>query len=521
MRDWIHKWAGYLPHKTVINEVETGRSVTYSELDRIGGHVASWLHSKGIAKGDRVAILAENSLEHFMLFAAALKSGIIMVPLNFRLAPRELDFMLNDCTPAMLLTEAKYEAAAHQTTAYAQIPHKCSLTELTVMYDQRGVGDSVPAVSQAFLQAFPQAVLGDADPVFIIYTAGTTGFPKGALYTHGMMFWNALNTALRLNLTEHDHTAVFLPLFHTGGLNVFATPFIYFGASFALMKGFNADAILEACERQKMTVMMGVPTTLKMIASSPKFHTADLSSVRYAIVGGEPMPVPLIEQWHSRGIAIRQGFGMTEVGPNLFSLHQSDATRKIGSIGLPNFYVETRVVSDEQSEQGEEREAAPEADGSRSGELLLRGPMATPGYWNNPKASADAWHGGWFHTGDVVRVDSEGYFFVIDRKKHMYISGGENVYPAEVEKFIVQHPKIAEAAIVGVPDAKWGEVGVAFVVPKADESLREEDVLTYCTGNLAKYKIPKYVRIIQELPKSDAGKINRRALQASFEATLA
>jgi fatty-acyl-CoA synthase len=505
MRDWIHKWAGYLPHKTVINEVETERAITYSELDRVGRRIATWLHEKGIGKGDRVAILAENSLEHFMLFAAALKSEIIMVPLNFRLAPRELDFMLGDCTPAMLITEAKYKAAAQQTQAYSQIPHHASLTELTKFYDER---DETP-------QAFPQAALEDDDPIFIIYTAGTTGFPKGALYTHGMMFWNALNTALRLNLTEHDHTAVFLPLFHTGGLNVFATPFMYFGASFALMKGFNADLILQICERQKMTVMMGVPTTLKMIAASPHFQSADLSSVRYAIVGGEPMPVPLIEQWHTRGIAIRQGFGMTEVGPNLFSLHQHDATRKIGSIGLPNFYVETRVVVED--EIGNELDAAPEADGSRSGELLLRGPMATPGYWNNTNASADAWRGGWFHTGDVVRVDAEGYFFVIDRKKHMYISGGENVYPAEVEKFLVQHPKVADAAIVGVPDAKWGEVGVAYIVPKADEILSEEDILAYCNGKLAKYKMPKYVRLLVELPKNDAGKINRRTLQALFD----
>jgi fatty-acyl-CoA synthase len=500
-RDWIQRWSLYVPNKVAINEYETGRSVTYKQLDTLGRRIGAWLKSMGIEKGARVAVLAENCLEYFFLYAAALKTGIILVPFNFRFAAREINHLLSDSLPSLVIAQEKFQPMLEECEAYRAVPNKISLTDFTsITYPHR---DQTFAVGEVL----DEPELFDHDPIFILYTSGTTGFPKGALYTHGMMFWNALNTALRLNLTEHDRTVVFLPLFHTGAWNVFATPFLYFGASFCLMKNFHADNVLAAVEAQKMTVIMGVPTTLKMMASSASFATADLSSVRYAIVGGEPMPVPLIETWHERGIAIRQGFGMTEVGPNLFSLHQDDATRKIGSIGLPNFYVETRVVDDD------DNDVLPDEHGNRSGELLIRGPMTTIGYWNNPKATMEALRGGWFHTGDIVRQDSEGYFFVVDRKKNMYISGGENVYPAEVEKFLFTHDAIADVAIIGVADEKWGEVGKAFIVIKAGYTLSEEDVLAYCRQGLAKYKIPKYVEFLPELPKNDTGKINRLALK--------
>ena len=241
---------------------------------------------------------------------------------------------------------------------------------------------------------------------------------------------------------------------------------------------------------------------LKMISEMPRFSSANLEKLRFAIVGGEAMPIPLIDKWHNRGVPVRQGYGLTEVGPNITSLHQDDAIRKVGSIGVPNFYVDIKIVDEEDSE----------VPPGSAGELLLNGPMRTPGYWNNPAATAEAIKDGWFRTGDIVRQDEDGYLFIVDRKKNMYISGGENVYPVEVEKFLYTHPDIAEVAIIGVPDEQWGEVGHAFIVCKPQTTLSAEALRKFCDGNLARYKIPKHVTSLQELPRGDTGKINRKTL---------
>ncbi|MCB0676793.1 MAG: AMP-binding protein, partial [Saprospiraceae bacterium] len=279
------------------------------------------------------------------------------------------------------------------------------------------------------------------------------------------------------------------------------TPFLHHGGYVCLLKKFDPEVVLSLLEKEQVTVFMGVPTMLKMIADVPAFEQADFSSLYYLIVGGEPMPVPLIEQWDAKGVPVRQGFGMTEVGPNLFSLHQRDALRKKGSIGRPNFYVLIRIVDPE----------GKEVPVDQPGELLLKGPMVTPGYWRNEVATAKTIVDGWFHSGDMLRQDAEGYLFVVDRIKNMYISGGENVYPAEIERVLVAHPAISEVAVIGVPDEKWGEVGKAFVVKNGE--LTEEEVLAYCRQQLARFKVPKTIAFIESLPKNDTGKIDRRALK--------
>jgi fatty-acyl-CoA synthase len=318
-----------------------------------------------------------------------------------------------------------------------------------------------------------------------------------------MLFWNSVNTHLRLDITSDDVSIVCTPPFHTGGWNIIPTPFFHHGASFTVMKKFDAESVVRLLQSERVTMFMAVPTMIQMMKEAPSFHNADLSSVRYFIIGGEPLPLPVIEEWQKRGIPIRQGFGMTEVGPSVTSLHQDDSARKIGSIGTLNFYLEARIVDDNGNDVPDGQE----------GEFILRGEVVTPGYRNNPKATADTIKDGWFYTGDIVRKDSEGFFYVMDRKKNMYISGGENVYPAEVEKFIGTHEDVQEVAIIGVPDEKWGEVGKAFIALKPASNLRAEDIISYCTGNLAKYKIPKYVEFLPELPKSDTGKIDRKRLK--------
>lgn len=493
--DWFSRWALYCPNKIALKEYETGRTLSYGQLHRLGNRLAYHLQREfGVQHGDRVAVLAENCLELALLFAAAKKLGFILVPLNYRLAGPELDYLLRDADPKLALAEAKYQNLIESAPAWAELSHRWSLEALTELTDT--------ALSTADDDHFPPQPIDENDPVFILYTSGTTGFPKGALYTHKMLFWNSINTAISLIVNSESRTLNVMPPFHTGGWNVLTTPFLHHGGYTCLFKKFDPPAVLKALETERCTLFMGVPTMLKMLADEPGFATADFSSLLYLIVGGEPMPIPLIEQWHGKGVFVRQGYGMTEVGPNLTSLHQDDAVRKKGSIGRPNFYVDVRIVD----EQGQDVPA------NQPGELLLRGPMVTPGYWRNPRATAKALRDGWFHSGDMARMDEESFLYIVDRLKNMFISGGENVYPAEIERVMVGHPAVSEAAVVAVPDDRWGEAGRAFVVLRPDQTATETELLEFCRERLAKYKVPRNVVFLPELPKNDTGKIKRQAL---------
>jgi fatty-acyl-CoA synthase len=497
-QDWAAKWAVYSPDKIALRAYETDKTLTYSELNRLGNRLAHHLTTHfNIQKGDRIALLAENSLEHLLLLVAAQKTGCILVPLNFRLASAEIDYLLQNAEPKLVIGEAKFQSLLEAAPHYHEIPHRWSLKELAAFCDKQ--------TTQAVDDHFDIAVVDEDDPILILYTSGTTGFPKGALYTHKMMLWNSFNTAMSLIVNTESRTVNCMPFFHTGGWNVLTTPFLHHGGYTCLVKKFDPATILQLLETEQPTIFMGVPTMLKMIADEPAFANADFSRLLYIIVGGEPMPIPLIETWHEKGVAIRQGYGMTEVGPNLTSLHQDDAIRKKGSIGRPNFYVDIKIVD----------EVGKPVSTNQPGELLLRGPMVTPGYWRNEAATAKAIEDGWFHTGDMLRQDEEGYLYVVDRIKNMFISGGENVYPAEVERVLVAHPHIAEAAVIGVPDERWGEVGKAFVVPKPGEAISEAAVTDFCRSQLAKFKVPRHIVFLEALPKNDTGKINKKTLRNS------
>ncbi|RMF00143.1 MAG: AMP-dependent synthetase, partial [Bacteroidetes bacterium] len=328
---------------------------------------------------------------------------------------------------------------------------------------------------------------------------------------HQMLFWNSINTALSLLVNTESRTLNCMPLFHTGGWNVLLTPFLHHGAYTCLLHKFEPATVLQLLDSERISIFMGVPTMLRMLAAEPDFDQLDLSHLHYVIVGGEPMPIELIERWHAKGVPIRQGYGMTEVGPNLTSLHQDDAIRKIGSIGRPNFYVQTRVVD----EQGQR--VAPHT----TGELQLKGPMTTPGYWRNAEATAQSFQDGWFRTGDLVREDEEGFLYVVDRIKNMFISGGENVYPAEVERVLLEHEAVAEVIVMGVADARWGEVGLAFIVPSSpltDQTTLLTTLQAYAQQHLAKFKVPKHWRFLRALPKNDTGKYDRKALAQQYQA---
>jgi fatty-acyl-CoA synthase len=492
--DWISKWAIYYPDKIAIKEYETGRTLSYKQLNNVANYLSNYfLNELKLKTGDRVVILAENSLEHIVLFSVAQKTGLILVPLNYRLAPRELDYQLNDSEPQLIITERKYLENVSALKSFQIISNKLNLDVLIdIVENEKDKNHCFDSIED----------FDENHPVFILYTSGTTGLPKGALYTHKMLFWNSINTALRLDITSNDRSISCTPMFHTGGWNVIPTPFLHHGAYVCLMKKFDPAIVLKLLDEEKATMFMAVPTMLSMMAQSPDFDKVDLSSVKYFIIGGEPMPLPLIEIWHKKGVPIRQGYGLTEVGPSVTSLHQDDAVRKMGSIGKINFYLKYKIVDDNGNEvkQGE------------VGEFILKGPSVTPGYWRNPTATSESLKNGWFYTGDLVREDEDGFLYVVDRKKNMFISGGENVYPAEIEKFLYTHPLIQEVAVIGVPDEKWGEVGKAYIKLKEGASISPDELKKYCEGNLARYKIPKYFEIIEEIPKSETGKINKKAL---------
>jgi len=504
-QDWAARWALYAPDRLALKEFETGRTYTYGELNRLGNRLAYHLTTVlGLRTGDRIAVLAENCLEYVALFVAAQKTGLILVPLNYRLAGAEIDYLIGNSTPSLLIAEEKFQHLLSDAPASVQTPHHWKVEVLRDF--------CTPRIELPEDDHFEVQAVEEDHPIFILYTSGTTGFPKGALYTHKMLFWNSINTAMSLIVNSESRTVNCMPPFHTGGWNVLTLPFLHHGGYTCMMKKFDPAAVLTALESERCTLFMGVPTMLKMIAELPDFQTTDFSNLYYLIVGGEPMPIPLIEQWHAKNVPIRQGYGMTEVGPNLTSLHQRDAIRKKGSIGRPNFYVEIKIVDEKGAS------VAP----NQPGELLLRGPMVTPGYWQNEAATRAAFGGNmlsgveaWFHTGDLVRQDEEGYLYVVDRIKNMFISGGENVYPAEVERALVSHPGVAEAAVIGIPDAKWGESGKAFVVCKKELPVSESELLAHCEKHLAKFKIPKLIVFLEALPKNDTGKINRLVLKTS------
>jgi fatty-acyl-CoA synthase len=323
------------------------------------------------------------------------------------------------------------------------------------------------------------------------------------MLTHGQVHWNALNTILACDLRPPCSTLTFTPLFHTGGMNCLTTPMLHRGGKVVLTPGLDAGQALRLIAEERITHLMGVPTIYRMLADHADFAQADLSSVADALCGGAPLPAPLLEQWLDRGVPLRQGFGLTEVGPNCFSTPPAEVRRKLGCVGLPIHHIAMKLVRPDGSECGTDE----------PGELVLGGPVVFGGYWNHPEETRKVLESGWFHTGDVLSRDGEGYYSVRGRLKEMYISGGENVYPAEVEATLNSAPGVALSAVVGVPDARWGEVGVAFLEPLPGAALSEDQLRSWVDGRLARYKIPRRFLVEAELPRTASGKVDKAALR--------
>ncbi len=505
--DYLARRALYSPDRLAI--IDTGKSpewrLTWRQMNERANRLANWLRDEArVGKGDRVAILAHDGVEHLDLFFACGKLGAVHTALNRRLHPQELADIVAHTTPRVLVfsDDARPQVAALQDLLRG---HDWAIEHyLHTEGNGAGAGIHFETALQA-ASAAPVTTDGveDEDIAALIFTGGTTGLPKAAQVSHRMIAWNTLNTVIH-DVTHNDVYLNVFPMFHTGGLFVYTLPQIIFGGLTVLMRQFDPRLALELIERERVTIFAAVPTMYQMIAQAPNWPTADLSSLRFCTSGGAPLPVPLVEQYtREKGIRFKQGFGMTEFGPGIFALAPEDAIRKAGSIGRPNFYVEARVVDDDNRFLGPDEE----------GELVLKGPSYCSGYFGDSAASAGAVdERGYFHTGDIARYDAEGYFTIVDRKKDMFISGGENVYPAEIERVLYQHPDVLMCAVIGLPDAKWGEAGKACVVLKPGATATTAELLAFMADRLAKYKVPRTVAIMDALPISSAGKILKREL---------
>jgi fatty-acyl-CoA synthase len=506
--DYLGRREIYSPDKLAI--IDAGKDpelrLTYRQWNRRVNRLANWLRDEaGVVKGDRVAILARDGIEHLDLFYACGKQGAIHTALNWRLHWRELVGLIEQTEPKVLL----YSDDFRQTVAEVEGAIRDTAHAINRYVHIEGEGIAGSLHYQSILDASPETPvtcesLERDDIACLLFTGGTTGLPKGAMISHRQICWNVLNTVTH-DVTHNDTYLCVFPLFHTGGLFTYMSSQVVFGNTSILVRQFVPEQVLELLERERVTIFAAVPTMYQMMTQAPNWESADLSNLRFCTSGGAPLPVPLVKKYGSeKGIRFKQGFGMTEYGPGLFALPAEDAIRKAGSIGRPNFFVDVRVMDGDNNPLGADE----------VGELVLKGPSGCSGYWNNPEATAAAYDAeGWFHTGDLVYHDEDWYFYVVDRKKDMFISGGENVYPAEVEAVIYQHPAVHMCAVIGVPDHKWGEVGLACVVLKPGTSPTKEELIAFMQDHLARYKVPKSVEFLPELPISAAGKILKRELQ--------
>ncbi|HTZ45909.1 MAG TPA: AMP-binding protein [Jatrophihabitans sp.] len=473
---------------------DRGVRISYAELERRSAGLAERLLAAGLRPGDRIATLTGNSADHVVLFFACARTGLVLVPLSWRLTPVELAEQLADAEPALLCLEEEFEVPAR--AALALLPNRIPTSPLTLAGLEPGVAGP------------PPRTVSDDDSLLMIYTSGTSQRSRGALLSHANCFWTSLSLSRTLEISRHDTVLSVLPQFHVGGWTIQALLAWWTGATVVLERTFDAGRVLRLIAEKRITTMMGVPANYLLLAQHPDFGRADLSSLRYAVVGGAPMPEPLLRTWLGRGVQLAQGYGLTEAAPNVLCLRPEDARDHLGYAGTPYPHVEVAVA---------DPATGAHLAGPAAGELLVRGPNVFRGYWRDPVATAFALRDGWLHTGDLVERDADGYFRVLDRLDDVFISGGENVSPAEVESALFEHRAVADVAVVGRPDPRWGEVGVAFVVMRPDCHTDAEDLLEHCRSRLAGYKIPARVEFVEELPRSSVGKILRRDLRADAD----
>ena len=471
---------------------------TFSELNGRANRLANAMRKLGVEPGDRVAMLALNEPEYFEMLFGLGKIGAILVPINYRLAGPEMQFIISDCEPKAMVFGAEYTEIVDSIRN--DIPVK---DYLTLSSDPTQWAASYETVVGSASTEEPETASGGDDTWTILYTSGTTGRPKGAELTHQNFFWYSVNFVATLT-GSGDTMLVALPLFHIGGLA--AVPMaIHRGQCIVLLKSLDPQRFLELIQEEKVTSFGSVPVLLDFLKLVPDFEKYDWSSVRVILVYAAPVPVTLIKEYADSGIAVRQLYGMTECCTGTV-LDADNALSKAGSCGRPFMHTDVRIVDDQGNDLGPEVK----------GEILMGGPGVMKGYWKRPEATADTIVDGWLHSGDIARMDEDGFYYIMDRKKDMIISGGENIYPAEIEDSLLEHPKIADAAVIGYPHETWGEAVKAIIVAKPEETLTQEELIAWCQGKIGRYKIPKAVVVTDAIPRTPTGKILKTELREKY-----
>ncbi len=496
--DWAEHHSKMHSNKIAITDYSLNKKISYKGLNLSACKIANFLQSKNIGHSDRIAILSKNHSIFFELQFACSKIGSIMVPLNWRLTANELAFILKDCEPSLLIIDDCFKTTAHQL--------KSLIPNIIIQFFN---SDDKHSEFQENISDCPsdfkRVPLSLDDLIMIMYTSGTTGHPKGAKINHKMQLFNAVNLSGIAHLTSKTKQLVILPLFHTGGINCYANPVLHQGGEIIIMREFDPKFALEAINSKDLgiTHLFAVPAPLQFMMQHPNFNETDFSRLTNVGVGGAPCAEIIIETWQSKGIDVIQGWGMTETSPAGIFLAAEDSLNKIGSAGKSVLHTEIKIVN---------KKLVP-VEPNQIGELLIKGPNVTPGYWKNEKATKESFYKGWLKTGDLAKFDDDGFVFIVDREKDMYISGGENVYPAEVENILYQLDEIAELAVIGIPDKKWGETGKLFIVLKENRDLTKEKIIQHCLNNLAKFKIPSEIAYVSQLPRNATGKVLKRTLK--------
>ncbi len=497
--DWLTRCAENRPGHLAVRCDQVQWSFT--ELDCQARRLARQLATIGIRQGNRVALLATNGLPYVALVHSLTRLGAVLVPLNLRLTLEELCWQVHDMHASLLVCDENYANLASEIgLAVPQLP-------LATLAKESKRGETV--LSKLSENDVPLRTLIDlSEPQAILYTSGTTGQPKGALITYGMQWWNAVGSALNLGHSLDDRWLVCLPLYHIGGLSILMRSVIY-GISVMVHEKFDPMLINRSILEDKITIISVVAVMLQRMLADLDINWAGArypATLRCVLLGGGPAPYPLLEACVLRGIPVVQTYGLTEASSQAVALSPVDAVCKLGSAGRPLPSVQLRIMQDN-------RQAPP----GEPGEIFLQGPTITPGYVDKPEATARAIQDGWFATGDIGYLDKDGYLFVLDRRADLIISGGENVYPAEIESVLQSHPGVKEAGVCGQPDSQWGHVPVAFVVPRAGSMLRAEELLDYTAQKLARYKQPRAIYLTEQLPRTSSGKLLRRELPRLLE----
>lgn len=498
--DWIRHHRQVTPNKVGLVDLYSNRHFTYLELDRRIDALARYLRSSfSFNADDCIAVLCHNSTDMMELQFACRRLPARFLPLNWRLTAPELEYVLCDARATVLFVGVDFEEVGRKAAAGANVRHIQTIRDGRESDYESGIASAISDTPLDIPQLTEDCVWT------IMYTSGTTGRPKGAMITYQMVECLVSHLVAKVDLSSHAVSLSVLPMFHISGLNTYANPIICMGGLNYVMRTFDARICLDLISNPKigLTHFMGVPTHFLFISELPEFESARFDHLQSVISGGQAVPIPMVEMFASKGMCLQQGWGMTETCSLVFLLPKDDIARKRGSVGLPVMNVELRIVDPEMND----------VQRGEVGELLVRGPQVSPGYLNNPEANRTQWTDDWFRTGDAFLVDEDGYYYIVDRWKDMFISGGENVYPAEVERVIVELEEVLEVAVVGIPHSRWGEVGRAFIVlrqdaPKIDGAV----VINHCRSALARYKVPFEIIFEEELPHTPAGKVMKHAL---------